>query len=209
MTDLIAHLILIAFGFLMGSIPFCYILPKKFLHKDICELSDDKNPGTANVFTVCGISMGFICLFLELGKGILPIILAKRSIETSSFVFGAVMAAPVLGHAIGIFRNFHGGKCIAVSFGVLLGILPFYFPVLTLAAIYIFFSTVIKINPNRKRSIVTFVLFGFITSIILAYKHEYAIAFGCMVIAATATIKHLRHFMPVESTENVDTVEQG
>lgn len=207
MNNVIPSVLLIAFGFFIGNIHFCYILPKKFLDKDICELSDDHNPGASNVFTYCGVSMGILCLMLDMCKGILPIILAKRSINTSDFIFGAIMAAPVLGHAIGIFRNFHGGKCIATSFGVLIGILPMAFPLLTLASLYILFSTVLKIHPNRRRSLITFLLFGFITGTVLTHRHEYAIAFGCISIAVITMIKHLKHFIPADSNVQVDDAQ--
>lgn len=42
--------VVIALGFFLGSVPFCHLLPRVFLGKDICKLSDDGNPGAANVF---------------------------------------------------------------------------------------------------------------------------------------------------------------
>lgn len=50
-------------GYLMGSIMFCRWIPRRMLHKDVCALSDDHNPGAANVFQYCGVPMAFFACF--------------------------------------------------------------------------------------------------------------------------------------------------
>ena len=49
--------VVITLGFFLGSVPFCHLLPRVFMGKDICALSDDGNPGAANVFKLCGVPM--------------------------------------------------------------------------------------------------------------------------------------------------------
>lgn len=53
-------------------------------------------------------------------------------------------------------RSFKGGKGIATTFGCLLGLLPFWTPVLVLACIFIFYSTILRITPNLSRTRVTY-----------------------------------------------------
>ena len=191
----ISYLICIAAGFLMGSIMFSQILPEKLMGTDIQQISDDHNPGATNVFVNCGATMGMICLSLDIMKGFLPVFLAFKFISSDNLWFSLVMAAPVLGHAMGMFRNFHGGKCIATAFGVMLGIFPVQrIGLLLLAVLYIFFSTVVKIHPNRIRSIVVFSLFGLSSALLLSYMGDYGIGLGCVLVALIAIVKHTKYF---------------
>ena len=190
------YIIGIAGGFLMGGIMFSQILPQLVLGTDIQATSIDHNPGATNVFVNCGTAMGLLCLALDMLKGALPVILTAKLLGTQNMLFGLVLAAPVLGHAIAPFHHFHGGKCIATAFGEMLGLYPFsHVGLLLLCTIYIVFSTIVKIQPNRIRSIVSFGLFGLSSAIILIHQGEYSIALGCCLIALTAIVKHSRYFM--------------
>lgn len=190
---------------------FCKIIPKLFLHKDICEISDDHNPGAFNVFKHCGKGVGIICLLLDVLKGFVPVFLAGMLMETSGALFTLVMIMPVLGHAVGLFNRFRGGKCIAVSFGVMFGILPVsWIGIVTLATLYILFSTAIKVKPNRLRSIIVFALFGTITSIVLCIIGLQSAAAGCGLIAVIVIVKHLKtkSFIQRKASQN-DELEKA
>lgn len=50
MRDFVTVSFYILFGFLSGSIFYCRLVPMLLVGKDVCALSDDKNPGAANVF---------------------------------------------------------------------------------------------------------------------------------------------------------------
>ena len=184
----------IAGGFLLGGVMFSQLLPQMLCGIDIQKVSDDHNPGATNVFVNCGVKMGILCLSLDLLKGFLPVFLTAKFLGTDNMLFGLVLAAPVLGHAIAPYHRFHGGKCIATAFGEMLGLLPFNRIGLVLAAVYILFSTVIKIQPNRVRSIVSFGLFGLCSAVLLVHSGDYAIALGCCLISLTAIFKHSRYF---------------
>ena len=194
MSNVFVWIFFIAFGFLSGSIMYSKIIPMKIYGKDIEKEGIDGNPGAANVFMKIGVTAGFLCLFLDIIKGFLPIYLAVRFLNTDSFFFSLMLAAPVLGHAIAPFNRFRGGKCIATSFGELLGIFPVTYAVVLLAALYILFSTVFKISPNRIRSIVTFSIFGLTAFVVLLILDKMSPAFGCFFISLTAVIKHTKYF---------------
>lgn len=181
-------------GFFLGSMMFSQWLPKYFLKKDVASLSDDQNPGATNVFIACGPVWGILCLSLDMLKGFLPVYLSFHFLDPTNLWFALVMVAPVVGHAIAPINSFHGGKCIATTFGVLLALFPLTHIVLLLAGIYLIFSTVLKINPNRIRSIAAFGLFGLVSLISLIYHNQYAIALGCTLISLIAIMKHSKHF---------------
>lgn len=199
--------VIIVGGYLFGSVLFSYLIPVWVLRKDIREEHADHNPGAANVFSSCGVLMGLFCLFLDLSKGLLPVALAVRALNVQSFWFVLVMSAPVIGHAWPLFRHFQGGKCIATSFGVLLGLVPFY-PVYVciLALLYIIFSTILLIRPNSRRSIMTFQLFSVLSLIYSVCIGAYSVGIGCSCISAIVIIKHLMaQSKPAEDTgENTE-----
>ncbi len=179
-------------GFLLGSCMFSQLLPRIFLRVDTSAVSDDHNPGCTNVFIHCGPIMGLTCLTLDLMKGFLPVYLSLQILDSSSLWFSLVLAAPVLGHAIAPMNHYHGGKCIATTFGVLLGLFPATHIVLLLASIYIVFSTVLKINPNQLRSIAAFGLFGVFSLMILIQRYQYSVALGCILVSLIVIWRHSR-----------------
>ena len=172
--------VFILFGFLFGSLLFSKIIPKLFLGKDVTALAADKNPGAGNVFVKCGILPGFICLFLDMLKGFLPVFLATYLLNINNLWFSLVIFAPAFGHGLGLFNSLHGGKCIATIFGTMIALLPYSHIGFVLAVIYVVFSTLIKISPNSRRSIITFSLFMIFTLIILIPMKKYSIALGCV-----------------------------
>ncbi len=200
-NPLTTWVLFIGFGFFAGSILNCLILPKIFKKVDIRAVSDDHNPGAANVFIHCGIPFGLLCLLLDIFKGILPVYLAKRVLPITSLMFALVILAPVLGHAFSPLNNFHGGKCIATSFGVLIALMPQCYIVFVLAVLYITFSTIIKISPHRRRSIVTYTTFGAISGYIMTKEHLTAVALGCIAISVVVISKHLKREKELKSAE--------
>ena len=180
-------------GFLLGSCMFSQVIPHIFLHRDVEALSEDGNPGCTNVFRHCGVFWGILCLSLDLLKGFLPVYLACGIFSPDDLRFALVVAAPVLGHAIAPLNHFHGGKCIATAFGVLLGLLPLTRIVFVLAGLYLLFSLLIRIGSHRTRSIVTFGLFGAIAWVVLQGQELPSLALGCAILAGIAVWRHLRN----------------
>ena len=190
---------LIAFGFLLGGVMFSRTLPKLLTGKDVCALRADKNPGAANVFAVCGVPMGLLCLALDMLKAYLPVSLAARYMDTQSVWFALALAAPVIGHAVGVFNGFHGGKCIAAAFGAMLALANVSVTgLLLLAGLYIFFSAVVKVRPHRLRSMLVFALYGALAALFYSLHGEIALALGCGIIAVTGVLRHTRRFCVAE-----------
>lgn len=153
------QIIMIVAGILCGSILFSSYLPRLIKKVDIVQLSSDHNPGTANAMQHAGIPVGILCLLGDIFKGVIPVHMAVRLGLESGCLFSLIMAAPVLGHAYSLFHRGRGGKAIAVSFGVLIGLMPIHTePVFALCSIYLFFSLVVRIRPHTRRTRITYIL---------------------------------------------------
>lgn len=189
---MIHYLLFALWGFLSGSILFCKWIPKKVKGIDICSLSKDGNPGTANVFIHCGIPMGMVCLLLELFKGFAPTFAATMLLGSHRFAFVLVVVAPALGHAIAPFDRFKGGKCIAVIFGILLGTVTETWTGWILVGLYILFFAIVRLKPNRICSIVTYSLFAAIAPLILFIQGKFPLGVGYFLLAVIALVRHLR-----------------
>lgn len=174
-------------GFLSGSILFGYELPRLLRGVDVREVSEDGNPGTFNAFVCGGIGCGILTLLAELGKGFWPVALCMRRLGGDSLLFAAVMAAPVLGHAYSIFHRGSGGKAIAVSFGVLMGLFPMWIPLALLIVFFLFFSLISPVEDHSRRTVLTFRCFA-LTGLILIRQR--AILLGCMMISLLVIHKH-------------------
>lgn len=181
------YIFYIVAGFLSGSILFGYLFPLWLKGIDVRELSEDGNPGTFNAFACGGIGCGILTLAAELGKGILPVAMCLRKAGPDSFLFAFVMAAPVVGHAYSVFHKGRGGKAIAVSFGVLIGLLPFWKPLVFLIGYYLLFSLLIPVKSHGKRTVRTFLCFAVNCAVSFGQS---AVTLGCALIAATVIRKH-------------------
>lgn len=173
-------------GYVSGSVLYGYILPKAIKGVDVRSKADDANPGTANAFLYAGGGVGTAVLIADLAKGFLPVYLAQRFVPVNHICFALVIAAPVIGHAFPLFGK--GGKCVAVSFGVLAGLFPVLRPFAILAITYIFFSAVIVIRPHRLRSIVTYAILSIAT---FALCRTASVRLGCLLVSAVVIVRHV------------------
>lgn len=135
--EILLTVLLAVAAFILAAVPFSVIIGHKLLHKDI-TLYGDGNPGAANVFKASGgKSLGLLAVFFDVVKGI-PFVLLSHTLfdlPVLSSVFIAVCA--VLGHAFSPFLHGHGGKAVAVTFGVMLGL-----PSLTVLLTFIVFVVI-------------------------------------------------------------------
>ncbi len=149
----------ILFGYLSGSILYARIFAKLFRKEDMIEKSRDRNPGAGNAFMYGGFWCGVLTLTCDILKGFFPVYLFMQyALELSPDMLSIafVMAAPVVGHAFPVFYKGRGGKGIAVTFGCLLGLFPFLEPFAILAAFFIFFSCILRINPHYYRTLAAY-----------------------------------------------------
>jgi len=181
------------------------MIAKHFGRVDITEVSDDKNPGAANVIKHVGLKYGIPAIILDVLKGFIPIYLAAKKLDIESLYFIPVLAAPVLGHATAPLFNWHGGKAIASSFGCLLGLMPNNYIVLVLAMILFFFTFFVIIRPNSLRCIVSYTIFSLYC---LRYCPIPGVRYGSILISIIVIIKHIKGYENTKVTLQFGPWEQ-
>ncbi|MBD1165370.1 glycerol-3-phosphate 1-O-acyltransferase PlsY [Pelagibacterales bacterium SAG-MED02] len=102
-------------SYLMGSIPFGFILTKIFLKKDIREIGSG-NIGATNALRTGNKLIGYSTLLLDVMKAILPVLYVK--INHPELIYIASLCA-FLGHVFPIWLKFKGGKGVATYVGIL------------------------------------------------------------------------------------------
>ena len=105
-------------SYLMGSIPFGFILTKIFLKKDIRNIGSG-NIGATNALRTGNKVLGYATLILDIFKAIIPVIYTK--IHFPELIFVASLCA-FLGHVFPIWLKFKGGKGVATYVGILFSI---------------------------------------------------------------------------------------
>ena len=105
-------------SYLMGSIPFGFILTKIFLKKDIREIGSG-NIGATNALRTGNKVIGYATLILDISKAIIPVIYTKLNFP--ELIFVASLCA-FLGHVFPIWLKFKGGKGVATYVGILFSI---------------------------------------------------------------------------------------
>jgi acyl phosphate:glycerol-3-phosphate acyltransferase len=115
-------LLISLFGFFLGSLPFSVWLGRLFLHDDVRRFGADHNPGAANAWRAGKWKLGVPVLVLDFLKGAIPTGIARWGMGISGWGLLPIALAPVLGHVFSPFLGFHGGKGLAVTFGVWTGL---------------------------------------------------------------------------------------
>ena len=101
--------------YLMGSIPFGFLLTKIFLNKDIREIGSG-NIGATNALRTGNKFIGYATLTLDILKAVIPVLFIKFNF--SEYVYIASLCA-FLGHVFPVWLKFKGGKGVATYLGIL------------------------------------------------------------------------------------------
>lgn len=181
--------LMLILSYLIGAIPNGYVIGKVFFKKDIREFGSG-NTGATNSFRVLGKPAGFIVTFLDIFKGFITVFFplwltvhAHGPISTF-FTHGLIVGIfAIIGHVYPIYLKFKGGKAVATSAGVVLGVNPIlllilaviFFGILYLTK-YVSLSSIIAAISCVIGSLVIhdYILFGMsaFVSIILIFRHR-------------------------------------
>jgi len=162
--------------YLLGSIPFGYIVGKLFKKIDIRELGSG-NIGATNVFRILGPSLAFVVLIGDVGKGILSIYLVHFLNIDNSLISTIAGLAVICGHDWSLFLGFKGGKGIATTFGVVFVLNP----TISILALIIWGVVLITTRYVSLSSIFA-VISIFILTILFKQPYEYIIFSAIILI---------------------------
>ncbi|RLL45426.1 glycerol-3-phosphate 1-O-acyltransferase PlsY [Oceanobacillus piezotolerans] len=114
-------------AYLLGSIPSALVVGKAGYNIDVREHGSG-NLGATNAFRVLGKKAGIIVTLSDILKGTLAVILPLLfDAEVNRLIIGLFA---VLGHTYPLFAKFKGGKAVATSGGIILGIYPLLFVIM-------------------------------------------------------------------------------
>jgi len=116
-----AWILSIAIAYLLGSIPFGYLLVRIFKKEDIREKGSG-NIGATNVARAGAKGLGVATLLLDLGKSYAGVAIAQHLAPGIYDVAVAAAVASVVGHVFPVWLGFRGGKGVACALGVYLAL---------------------------------------------------------------------------------------
>ena len=122
-------------SYMMGSIPFGFILTKIFLNKDIREIGSG-NIGATNALRTGNKIIGYSTLILDILKAVIPVLYVKFFFP--NFLYIAALCA-FLGHVFPIWLKFKGGKGVATYVGILFTIDIYFVFIFTVSWFVTFF----------------------------------------------------------------------
>lgn len=105
----------------LGTLPFSVWLGRAFLGVDVRDFGTDHNPGAGNAWRAGGWRLGLPAGLLDMAKAAVAVLLAAAA-GLAGWALVPVALAPLLGHAFSPFLGFHGGKGVATTFGIWLGL---------------------------------------------------------------------------------------
>ena len=134
------NMALVFAGYLLGSIPFAFLMAKLFARKDV-RFEGDGNVGTRNALHVAGWTAGVLTALLDGGKGAAAYWVA-REFGSGDLALYLTALGLMLGHGYPIWLRWRGGKGLAAAAGFLSQMWPY--PMLLAVVIFLLARAVIS-----------------------------------------------------------------
>ncbi len=194
----------IVVAYFIGSIPCAHIIAK--LHGKDVRTVGSGNVGATNLARACGRKWGYTCFALDVLKGFLPTIAAKavalKLLEGQQTTIGpgflalwmAVGVATIVGHIFPIYLKFKGGKGVATSFGMALGLWP-YLTVSALVALLVWVAFVLLWRYVSLASIAAAAAFPVTLAAAIAIEGNWTLATLWPIMVAATVIPILVIFL--------------
>lgn len=182
-------IIFIAAAYLMGSMPTAYLFGRYLQGVDIRAFGSG-NVGATNAMRLLGRVPGIMVLVIDILKGLLAVTLmadlaAKMMPDTALNLIRAILGfAVVSGHNWTVFLRFKGGKGVATSAGVMVGITPLFFglgmvvfTIVLLAGKYVSLASIcaaisIPVLMLLFNQPAEFIILSVLLSILIVFRHK-------------------------------------
>ena len=190
-------LLLILAAYLIGGIPFGYLLVRLKTGQDVRAMGSG-NIGATNVLRTSGKGIGILTLLLDIAKGWFSVWLAGHFTQGDTTWMAAAGVAVVLGHAFPVFLKFPGGKAVASFVGVALALAP----AALLGVVILFMLVVTATRYISLGSILGAGLFPF--GVWLIYHPAWPVMAACLFCGAFIIWRHKSNIQRLRAgTENV------
>jgi acyl phosphate:glycerol-3-phosphate acyltransferase len=146
------RIIVVVIAYLLGSIPFGYLIVRTKIGADIRETGSG-GTGATNVSRRAGKAAGVLTLLLDAAKGCAAVVIAK-AVSGDDWVIAAAAVVALVGHIFPVWLGFRGGKGVATG----VGILSVLAPIALLCAGVIFIAIVVTTRYVSLGSIAAAVL---------------------------------------------------
>ena len=187
-------IIIILLGYFIGSIPTAVWVGKAFHGMDIRE-HGSKNAGATNTFRVLGKRSGWLVLIVDVSKGVLAACLPHFFSDLlegykDEFLILQLCGSfsAVFGHVFPIFANFRGGKGVATSLGIVIGINPYA----ALVCLAIFLIVFISSRYVSLGAIISALCFPFVSYFMIQEDARIMIVFT-VVLGFMVTLAHRKN----------------
>jgi acyl phosphate:glycerol-3-phosphate acyltransferase len=182
-----AHLWIPLVAYLLGSIPFGFLLSRLRGTGDI-RWTGSGNIGAANVARVAGPAAGLMTLLLDAGKGYLAVWLAARVTGEDATAMVVAAVAAILGHMFPVWLGFRGGRGVATGAGVFL---PFCWTAV-LAALVIWLIVLLFWRYVSLGSVVATASLPLLIYLLYAPGHAppHVISVGASLAAVLIVVRH-------------------
>jgi glycerol-3-phosphate acyltransferase PlsY len=181
-------LLILTTAYLLGSIPFGYLLVRFFRKEDV-RSTGSGNIGATNVARAGGASLGLLTLLFDTFKGYVAVMiamhLAPNTAHGPSTLAIAAAVAAVLGHVFPIWLRFRGGKGIATALGVFIALVP----LVALSSVGVFALIVITTRLVSLGSILAAVSIPFLALLLVPHRSTALLA-GLSFISLLSIAKH-------------------
>ena len=179
---------ILAIAYLLGSIPFGYLLVRIFRKEDI-RATGSGNIGATNVVRSGAKGLGILTLLLDLLKGVAAVLLAahfapRTANGPSDLMVGAAIAV-VLGHVFPVWLRFRGGKGVATALGVFLVLAPS----VALAALVIFLLLALSTRYISLASVAAAAVIPVFAMLFVADRSPVYLG-GVIFLALLVIVKH-------------------
>jgi glycerol-3-phosphate acyltransferase PlsY len=174
----------ISMAYLLGSIPFGYLLVRVFRKQDI-RAQGSGNIGATNVARSGAKGLGLATLLLDIGKGLAGVMLARSVAPGQYDVAVAAGVAAVVGHVFPLWLGFKGGKGVATALGVFLA-LTWPAGLSTLLVFAAVFAMTRYVSLSSIVAAAAFPLFG----LYFVAARTPVVVFGFLFIPLLVIVKH-------------------
>ncbi|BAC13645.1 glycerol-3-phosphate 1-O-acyltransferase PlsY [Oceanobacillus iheyensis] len=176
-------------AYLLGSIPSALIVGKVGYNIDIREHGSG-NLGATNTFRILGTKAGSIVTLADILKGTLATVLPQL-FDANVYVLAIGLLA-VVGHMYPIFAKFRGGKAVATSGGMILGMYPLLFVIMvTTFLLTLYISKYVSLS-----SIIT----GLVSLLITIFYQDLGLSIVVFLLSAIVCYRH---------RENIKRIKNG